>query len=111
MGRFLLGLESQPALPEKWANSLLCATSECSVSLWFTIVEKNNHRDTENTEVAQRRSRIRDFRAKPVRPQKHKDTKYKLILISSCLCVFVVETFISSRVRRRRRSCPDRAGT
>src|SRR5215216_3093922 len=44
--------------------SLLCATSECSVSLWFTIAEKNNHRDTENTEVAQRRSRITDFSCK-----------------------------------------------
>src|SRR5215208_7476200 len=46
-------------------HALLCATSVCSVPLWFIIAQKNNHRDTEHTEVAQRRSRIETFRAKP----------------------------------------------
>src|SRR5689334_2913425 len=41
---------------------LLCATSVFSVPLWLRIVRKNNHRDTENTEVAQRNQ---TFRAKP----------------------------------------------
>jgi hypothetical protein len=30
------------------------------------ILSKNNHRDTENTEIAQRRGSIRTFRAKPL---------------------------------------------
>ena len=45
---------------------LLCATSVCSVPLWFIIAHKNNHRDTEHTEVAQRRARMPTFRAKPL---------------------------------------------
>src|SRR5215217_1600711 len=45
-------------------RSLLCATSVSSVSLWFSIVRKNNHRDTENTEVAQRKSSPTDFSCK-----------------------------------------------
>ncbi len=35
---------------------LLCATSVFSVPLWFIIASKNNHGDTEDTEVAQRGS-------------------------------------------------------
>jgi len=34
-------------------STLLCATSVFSVSLWLSLFEKH-HRDTENTEVAQR---------------------------------------------------------
>ena len=37
-----------------------------SVPLWLKILRKNNHRDTENTEVAQRRVDPVTFRAKPV---------------------------------------------
>ena len=33
--------------------------------MWLRIVRKNNHRDTENTEVAQRKKSENDFRAKP----------------------------------------------
>ena len=36
---------------------LLCATSVFSVSLWFAVATKNNHRGTEYTEVAQRNLR------------------------------------------------------
>jgi len=35
-------------------SSLLCATSVFSVSLWSIFRASFNHRDTENTEVAQR---------------------------------------------------------
>jgi hypothetical protein len=35
-------------------NALLCATSVFSVTLWLLYLEFHNHRDTENTEVAQR---------------------------------------------------------
>ncbi len=38
---------------------LLCAASVFSVSLWCRIADKYNHRDTENTEVAQRRAALR----------------------------------------------------
>src|SRR6185369_7675021 len=34
---------------------LLCATSVFSVSPWFSVSQQNHHRDTENTEVAQRK--------------------------------------------------------
>jgi len=38
---------------------LLCATSEFSVSLWLrTRKGKYNHRDTENSEVAQRNLKL-----------------------------------------------------
>ena len=40
-------------------TTLLCATSVFSVSPWFNFPKKNNHRDTENTEVAQRSSSFR----------------------------------------------------
>src|SRR5215213_6960198 len=40
----------------------LCALCLCG----SLLLRKNNHRDTEHTEVAQRRSRIETFRAKPV---------------------------------------------
>src|SRR5215212_7506774 len=39
----------------------LCALCLCG----SLLLRKNNHRDTEHTEVAQRRSRIETFRAKP----------------------------------------------
>src|SRR5215208_1488133 len=42
----------------------LCALCLCG----SLLLRKNNHRDTEHTEVAQRRSRIETFRAKPVQP-------------------------------------------
>jgi hypothetical protein len=55
------GLKVHVALHENQQIALLCAPSVFSVSLWFTMLSKNNHRGTENTEVAQRRSPIRDF--------------------------------------------------
>src|SRR5215212_2000449 len=42
----------------------LCALCLCG----SLLLRKNNHRDTEHTEVAQRRSRIETFRAKSVQP-------------------------------------------
>jgi hypothetical protein len=54
-------------LPEKFPEELLlCATSVFSVSPWFNFPKKNNHSDTENTEVAQRRVVITTFWVKPV---------------------------------------------
>jgi hypothetical protein len=44
--------------------ALLCAFSVFSVSLWLFLLSKVNHRDTENTEGAQRRSPIREFSCK-----------------------------------------------
>ena len=38
---------------------LHCATSASSVSLWLSIARENNHRDTEDPEVAQRNPQIR----------------------------------------------------
>jgi len=35
-------------------KSDFCATSAFSVPLWLKIAEENNHRGTENAEVAQR---------------------------------------------------------
>ena len=46
--------EFNPALPEKPGVPLLCATSAFSVSLWLIIAPENDHKDTKNTEVAQR---------------------------------------------------------
>ena len=43
--------------PHSTTRLLLCATSVFSVSLWLFLLSAVNHRDTENTEVAQR-SRI-----------------------------------------------------
>jgi len=34
--------------------TFLCATSAFSVPLWLRLLRENNHRDTEDTEVAQR---------------------------------------------------------
>ena len=46
-------------------RALLCATSVSSVSLWLMNSEvKPHHRDTEDTEVAQRNPRTRTFWAK-----------------------------------------------
>src|SRR5215210_3891019 len=42
-------------------RTLLCVSSVSSASPWFTIVRKNNHRDTEDTEVAQRKSSATSF--------------------------------------------------
>ena len=42
---------------EPWFG-FLCATSVVSVTLWWLFPAKINHRDTEDTEVAQRRSSI-----------------------------------------------------
>src|SRR5829696_4509459 len=47
-------------------------SSLCNLCVLYAFVvhycsEKNNHRGTEHTEVAQRRSRIETFRAKPVK--------------------------------------------
>src|SRR5215208_62748 len=63
--RILLVQSSSGFTRKVGIHALLCATSVCSVPLWFIIAQKNNHRDTEHTEVAQRRSRIETFRAKP----------------------------------------------
>ena len=41
----------------------LCAPSVFSVSLWLTVPRGNHHRDTENTEGAQRRVKIRPLPA------------------------------------------------
>ena len=41
--------------------TLLCATSVSSVSPWFNFPKKNNHRDTEDAEVAQRSSSFKSF--------------------------------------------------
>jgi len=41
------------------AALLRCATSVFSVSLWRIFQQTNNHRDTENTEVAQRSLKFR----------------------------------------------------
>ena len=60
----ILHFEVHPALHESQRITFLCATSVFSVSLWFITASKNNHRGTENTEVAQRRSPIRDFSCK-----------------------------------------------
>jgi len=35
---------------------ILCATSVFSVSLWLLFTAVSDHRDTENTEVAQRKA-------------------------------------------------------
>jgi hypothetical protein len=35
-----------------------------SVSLWLIFLSKNNHRDTENTEIAQRKRTADDFSGK-----------------------------------------------
>src|SRR5215210_6101279 len=45
-------------------RSSLCNLCVLCASL---LLRRNNHRDTEHTEVAQRRSRIETFRAKPYR--------------------------------------------
>ncbi len=52
-------LLTQPHLLEKlppFEGEILCATSVSSVPLWFQTAGKINHRGTEDTEVAQRRS-------------------------------------------------------
>src|SRR6185295_17348988 len=36
-------------------STLLCATSVSSVSLWLTVLREKHHRDTEDTELAQRK--------------------------------------------------------
>src|SRR5215212_9503005 len=46
----------------------LCALCLCG----SLLLRKNNHRDTEHTEVAQRRSRIETFRAKLVDPTRYR---------------------------------------
>src|SRR5215216_6434686 len=56
------------ALHEKWAYTLFSVQPLCALCLCGSLLlRRNNHRDTEHTEVAQRRSRIETFRAKPVR--------------------------------------------
>jgi hypothetical protein len=45
-------------------RALLCAASVFSVPPWLIFLSKNNHRDTENAEAAQRRSPSRDFSGK-----------------------------------------------
>src|SRR5215213_364450 len=56
------------ALHEKWAYTLFSVQPLCALCLCGSLLlRKNNHRGTEHTEVAQRRSRIETFRAKPVR--------------------------------------------
>jgi len=40
---------------------VLCAVSVSSVSLWSIILGKTNHRDTEDTELAQRKQFPTDF--------------------------------------------------
>jgi hypothetical protein len=49
-------VQPEVALPEKSsAVRFLCANSVFSVSLWLFLLRNINHRDTENTEFAQRR--------------------------------------------------------
>ena len=50
-------------------QALLCAVSVFSVPPWLMNAKENNHRDTENTEVAQRNSRrMRLFVQSPFKP-------------------------------------------
>src|SRR5215208_6743204 len=50
------------ALHEKWTCTLFSVQPLCALCLCgSSLLRKNNHRDTEHTEVAQRRSRIETF--------------------------------------------------
>ena len=43
------------------AELLLCATSVFSVSLWLSVLGENHHRDTKNTERAQRNLKLERY--------------------------------------------------
>jgi hypothetical protein len=55
-------MDLRVACPKVLIEPLLCAISVSS-ALWLTNIRENNHRDTEDREVAQRNQ---TFRAKPV---------------------------------------------
>ena|SRR5215208_6206855 len=58
--------ELELALHEKWEYTLFSVQPLCTLCLCGSLLlGKNNHRDTEYTEVAQR---IETFRAKPLEP-------------------------------------------
>src|SRR5215208_5474638 len=48
---------------------LLCATSVSSVSLWLMWFEKGYHRDTEDTDVAQRKNQFPGVRGFALSPE------------------------------------------
>src|SRR5215208_822146 len=62
-----LKVQSSACFARKVAYTLFSVQPLCALCLCgSSLLRKNNHRDTEHTEVAQRRSRIETFRAKPL---------------------------------------------